>query len=112
MKRIALGLFVLSAILITGCDQKERQQKAREATDDAHASMARQITEVELENARLEYANMQMEFGDETAARWDKCVGAPPKQKANQASCAKLLAHIASVQAARAKADAAKKAKW
>jgi hypothetical protein len=107
------GLFVaLFTISITGCGQEAKKRAADDAWRDLHASMKRDNDELELENARLEYINMRTEFGDETAARWDKCLNDPPKQKANQASCKRLLAHIASVQAATAKADAAKKAKW
>jgi hypothetical protein len=105
-------LLALATILIAGCNQKEKDRELQKQLSDVDKSWKTLADQTRLDADRIEYENIQLEFGDAAAVKWDKCLADPPKAKSNQESCSKLLAHIAKVQAADKKAEEVKESKW
>jgi hypothetical protein len=99
-------------VLAAGCDSARKQQEQAQALQDAGATLRESNAALKLEAARLEYQNVESEFGGDVARKWDRCVNDPPKMKANQESCARLVEHVRKAQAARSAADQAAAAKW
>jgi hypothetical protein len=110
--RPRLALAMMALVLLCGCNREKEAREAERAIERSTAERHAANLKMEAENAALEYQIVEMEFGRETAQQWDKCLADPPKIKANQVACAKLLAHIKSVREANDKAEKAKEAKW